>query len=257
MTDTPLVDLRLSEGGRIATLVIQEPRFNVLSSAVLEQFLRIGLTLKQQDDLRLVVVTGAGERSFVGGADLREMADFTPESALIFIDKVHKVCHLMRSLPVPSIARIQGYCLGAGMELAAACDLRIGAEESHYGMPEVQVGLPSVVEARMLPTLIGWGRTRELLYTGMTIDAQEAYRIGFLERIAPLSRLDAEMQPWIDAILSAEPQAVRCQKRLIESWLEGGVASAVQSSIDAFSEMFHTDAPNRRARVTLERLRKR
>jgi enoyl-CoA hydratase/carnithine racemase len=124
-------------------------------------------------------------------------------------------------------------------------------------MPEVQVGLPSVVEARLLPTLIGWGRTRELLYTGALIGAREAERIGFLEKVAPAERLDAALQPWQDAILAAEPGAVRVQKRLIEGWLEGGVAAGVRASMDAFAQCFHTDAPNRRLREALSRLRGR
>jgi enoyl-CoA hydratase/carnithine racemase len=252
-----LVRLQHSDEGQVATLTIQEPRLNVLSTAVLERLLHHGLALQREAGLRLVIVTGAGERAFVGGADLREMADFTPQTALAFIDKVHQACHLIRTLPVPSIARVNGYCLGAGMELAAACDLRIGAAESHYGMPEVQVGLPSVVEARLLPTLIGWGRTRELLYTGATIDAAEAERIGFLQKVAPRAGLDAALRPWVEAILAADPGAVRAQKRLIEGWLEGGVAAGVRSSIDAFAGMFHTDAPNRRLRQALERLRGR
>src|SRR3970282_2113439 len=106
----------------------------------------------------------------------------------------------------------------------------MGRDDSRYGMPEVQVGLPSVVEARLLPTLIGWGRTRELLYTGAIIDAREAQRIGFLEKVAPGEGLEAAMQPWIDAILAADPGAVRVQKRLIEGWLEGGVAAGVRAS---------------------------
>ncbi|HKI99161.1 MAG TPA: enoyl-CoA hydratase-related protein [bacterium] len=257
MAETNLVDLRLSEGGRIATLTLQEPRLNVLSTPVLDGLIQAAVRLQAMEDLRLVIVTGAGGRAFIGGADLQEMAEFTPERALIFIDKIHKVCHLLRTLPVPSIARVQGFCLGAGMEVAASCDLRIGSEDSRYGMPEVQVGLPSVVEARLLPTLIGWGRTRELLYTGAVIDAREAERIGFLERVAPAEGLDAAIQPWLDAILAAEPGAIRAQKRLIEGWLETGIAAGVQHSIDVFSQSFHTDAPNRRLREALQRLRGR
>ena len=257
MSDAARVDVRLSANGRIATLTIQEPRFNLLSTPVLDAFLRAGLDLQRQSELRLVIVTGAGERAFVGGADLREMVDFTPATALAFIDKVHQACHVLRALPVPSIARVQGYCLGAGMELAASCDLRIGTDDSRYGMPEVQVGLPSVVEARLLPTLIGWGRTRELLYTGALIDAAEAQRIGFLEKVAPRAGLDAALQPWLEAILAAEPGAIRTQKRLIEGWLEGGVAAGVRASIDAFAQSFHSDAPNRRLRESLARLRSR
>ena len=256
MPETFHVGLRLSRRRQIATLTLREPRLNLLSTPVLEELLRVGLRLTRMPALRLVVLTGAGDRAFIGGADIDEMKELNPESALIFIEKIHKFCHLLRTLPVPSIARVQGYCLGGGMEVAAACDLRIGSEDSRYGMPEVQVGLPSVVEAALLPGLIGWGKTRELLYTGAMIDAQEAYRVGFLQKVAPRGRIDEDMQPWIEAILAAEPGAVRAQKRLIEDWLNfSGVPAGVQAGIDAFTAAFHSDAPNRRLRAFVERPR--
>ena len=245
-TPSPLVESTLSHEGRVATLTIREPRLNLLSTPVLEALLREGLELKRMDELQLVILTGSGEKAFIGGADIDEMADFDPGKALAFIDKVHQVCHLFRALPVPSIARVNGFCLGAGMEVAACCDLRIGAEESAYGMPEVQLGLPSVVEAAILPSLIGWGRTRELLYTGDVISAADAYRIGFLEKIAPRAEIDAAMQPWVDSILAAESGAIRAQKKLIEGWLDSGLAAGVRAGMDALSEAFATDAPFQR-----------
>jgi enoyl-CoA hydratase/carnithine racemase len=114
------VELRLSEGGRIATLTLHDPRLNVLSTPVLEQFLAAGLRLQRQEGLRLVIVTGAGERAFVGGADLQEMEDFTPERALAFIDRVHQACHVLRTLPVPSIARVRG-CASGRRTATTAC----------------------------------------------------------------------------------------------------------------------------------------
>lgn len=252
---SPLVERTLSHGGRVATLTIREPRLNLLSTPVLEALLREGLALKRMDGLQLVILTGSGDRAFIGGADIDEMAEFNPEKALAFIDKVHQACHLFRALPVPSIARVNGFCLGAGMEVAACCDLRIGAEESAYGMPEVQLGLPSVVEAAILPTLIGWGRTRELLYTGAVIDAAEAYRIGFLQKIAPLAEIDAAMQPWVDAILSAESGAIRSQKKLIEGWLDSGLAAGVRAGMDALSDAFGTEAPFQRMEAFKKRKR--
>ena len=244
MTTPHSVDIAWQDG--LATLTYHDPRLNVLHSAGLEDLIRALLDLAARQDLRLLVFTGGGERAFIGGADIGEMATLNADSALTFIGKVHQVCHLLRTLPVPSIARVQGYCLGAGMEVAAACDLRIGSTESHYGMPEVQVGLPSVVEAALLPSLIGWGRTRELLYTGRMIGAEEAAAMGFLQTTAPPAGLDAAMAPWVEAILAAEPGAIRAQKRLIEGWLDHGVPAGVRAGMDAFAASFQTDAPNQR-----------
>src|SRR5262245_1429479 len=157
--------------------------------------------LRQDESLRLVIVSGPRGGSFQGGVNIAEMAEFTADTARDFITLLHQACHGLRALPVPSIARIEGYCLGGGMELAAACDLRIGTRGSRYGMPEVQVGLPSVIEARLLPALIGWGKTRELLYRGNVIDAAEAHRIGFLQKLTPDDGLDTDIAPWLEDIL--------------------------------------------------------
>ncbi|MCZ6844013.1 MAG: enoyl-CoA hydratase-related protein [SAR324 cluster bacterium] len=248
------VDVRMDNG--VATLTISdEKRMNLMNTPTMERLLAAGEALRADPDLRLVVLTGGGNKAFIGGADINELAGLDAYKGRAFITLVHQVCHLFRSLPVPSIARINGFCLGAGMEVAASCDLRIGALESRYGMPEVQLGLPSVVEAVMLPTLIGWGRTREILYTGDVFDAQWAGQIGFLERTAPLAELDEAMRPWIESILAAEPGAVRIQKRLIESWLDTGVAAGVQESIDAFSQALRSPAPGERLQAFLDRPR--
>ncbi|HJO75520.1 MAG TPA: enoyl-CoA hydratase-related protein, partial [Rhodospirillales bacterium] len=108
-------------------------------------------------DLRAVVLTGKGEKAFIGGADISEMADLTPETAETFITGLHGASAALRRLPVPVVARIQGYCLGGGMEVAAACDMRIASESAVFGMPEVALGLPSVIEAALFPRLIGDG----------------------------------------------------------------------------------------------------
>jgi enoyl-CoA hydratase/carnithine racemase len=232
-----------------------EKSVNIMGRALVGSLVATLQRLRQDEKLRLVIVSGPSGGSFQGGVNIAEMAGFTPDAARDFITLLHQACHGLRALPVPSIARIEGFCLGGGMELAAACDLRIGTEASRYGMPEVQVGLPSVIEARLLPTLIGWGKTRELLYRGHIIDADEAERIGFLQARVAGDQLDATVARFADDIVRAEPAAIRAQKRLIEDWLETAPATGVQASIDAFSATFHTDAANRRLQAFLNRPR--
>ncbi|MCZ6553038.1 MAG: enoyl-CoA hydratase-related protein [SAR324 cluster bacterium] len=256
MTAPAPVELTRVRG--VATLTVRgAKRLNVLGSETLTALIAAGERLRAEPDLRLVLVTGEGERAFIGGADIDEMAGLAPDTAREFITRVHQANHTFRALPVPSIALIRGYCLGAGMELAAACDLRLGSEDSTYGMPEVQVGLPSVVEAGLLPSLIGWGKTRELLYTGSLIDAAEAERIGFLQKVAPGDRLREAAEPWIEAILAADPAAIRTQKRLIESWLDSGIGAGILNSIDAFAATYQSDAPKRRMEEWRARQRER
>jgi enoyl-CoA hydratase/carnithine racemase len=252
MAEASAVEVTREAG--IATLTIRgAKRLNVLSTATLRAIVAAGESLRSDRSLRLVLVTGEGERAFIGGADLEEMAALTPETAREFISLVHQANQQFRTLPVPSIALIRGYCLGAGLELAAACDLRLGSEDSRYGMPEVQVGLPSVVEARLLPTLIGWGKTRELVYTGSLIGAEEALRIGLLQKVAPGDALRAAAQPWIGAILAADPDAIRAQKRLVETWLDAELGASILHSIDVFGETFRNPSPRDRMRAFLER----
>jgi enoyl-CoA hydratase len=195
--------------------------------------------------LRVVVLTGAGDRSFIGGANVTEMANFTHGHASEGPGLTHRVCEAIRRIPVPVIARINGYCFGAGLEIAAACDIRAAADTARFGMPEVLFGLPSGMEACLLPQLIGWGKTRELVYTGRHIDAREAADCHLIERIVPPSELDAAVEEWVAAILSAGPNAIRAQKELIRDWERMSIADAVQQGIRAVAAAHGTEETKR------------
>jgi enoyl-CoA hydratase len=204
-----------------------------------------------------VILGGAGGRAFVGGADIDELATLDTESARDFITLVHRCCDGCRRLPVPVIARVDGYALGAGLELAAACDLRVASDRSMFGMPEVRIGIPSVVEAALLPQLVGYGRARQLLLTGEMIDAAEALAWGLIDRMAPPDRLDAEVARLAAPILASGPHAIRLQKALIRDWEELPTSAAVARGIDAFAEAYATDEPRRMAAARLAEMRAR
>ena len=189
-------------------------------------------------EVRAVVVTGAGERAFAGGAALDELAALDPGSAREFITRVHLACAALRECPVPVIARVNGFCLGAGLELAAACDLRLAAAHAVFGMPEVRLGIPSVVEAALLPRLVGAGRARWLVMTGETIDAAQALAWGLVERVAPLAELDAVVDAALDALLAAGDQALRAQKRLCKLWEDAPLDDCVRVSIVEFAAAY-------------------
>ena len=172
----------------VAVVTIDNPaRLNTLNTAVMTDLVAELERLGGDRTLRVVVLRGAGERAFIGGADIDEMASLEPASARAFITLVHRSCDVLRRLPVPVIARIQGYVFGAGVEVAAACDMRLAAADAQFGMPEVRLGVPSVVEAALLPQLIGWGRTRQWLLTGDTIDAATAQAWGLVEQAVPVA----------------------------------------------------------------------
>jgi enoyl-CoA hydratase len=243
----PRVDVAIEERaeGRIATLVIDnERRLNALNSGLMDALVETLAALATDDTLRAVILTGAGERAFVGGADINEMAAIDgPEAARAFITKVHRCCEAVRTLPVPVIARINGYCFGAGLELAAACDLRVAAEDAQLGMPEVRLGIPSVVEAALLPGLIGWGRTRRMLLLGETFPAAKALEWGLVDAVAPEGQLDAAVEGLLAALLACAPGAVRAQKALIRRWEDLPLKDAIAAGIDAFAAVFETPEP--------------
>jgi len=231
------------DGAAFATLTIDNSeKLNALSSPLMEAFVDAVAERAHDQDLRGLIVTGAG-RAFVGGANIDEMATLEPQSARAFITRVHRCCAAVRDLPVPVIARINGYCLGAGLELAAACDMRAAADHVVMGMPEVRLGIPYVVEAALLPSLVGWGRAREMLLTGATFGAEEALRWGLVEKVAPLEGLDGAIAPWLKALAACEPGAVRAQKALIREWERLPLKEAITAGIDAFEASWRTPAP--------------
>lgn len=250
-------EIRETEGQPVAWITVDRPeKLNALNSALIGELTAAIEGLMDDGDLRAVVLTGAGEKAFIGGADIVEMADLTPESAETFITGLHSASAALRRLPVPVVARIQGYCLGGGMEVAAACDMRVASENAVFGMPEVVLGLPSVIEAAILPGLIGEGRTRWLLMTGQTIEAQQAYDWGFVEDMVPADGLDKAVETAVGAIVNAGPEAVRTQKTLMRGWQGPGLDESIRSSIADFVKAYETGEPQRMMKAFLERKNK-
>ena len=246
------------EGGHVARLTIDNAaKLNTLNRALMVEIVEAIERLEADPALRLVILRGAGERAFVGGADIGEIAALDHTTARSFIMLVHHCCDAFRRLPVPVIARIDGYALGAGLELACACDLRIASDRSAFGMPEVRIGIPSVVEAALLPKLIGQGRARRLLLTGETIGAAEALAWGLVDIVVPPGGLDDAVDRLAGSILAAGPQAIRLQKSLILDWEELPTAAAVERGIDCFVSAFDTDEPAQMAGAMLAELRSR
>jgi enoyl-CoA hydratase/carnithine racemase len=252
------VRLEVREAGHVAYVTVNNPeRRNVLGIAGKKALTEAFTQLAKDKRLRVAVLTGAGEKSFIAGADLAEMKDLKAKGAKEEHTWTHRACESIRALPVPVIARINGYCFGAGMELAASCDMRIGAATAKFGMPEVRFGIPSGMEACLLPQLIGWGKTRELVFTGEHMDAAEALRCGFLEKSIEPARLDSGVEQWVSSIIAAGPRAIRLQKKLVRDWERMTIAQAVQAGINACVEARKTDEPRRLMQAFLDRRKKR
>ncbi len=237
-------ELETRAGGLVARVTFDNPKkLNIFTPAALRRFSEEIHSLEKNPALRAIVLTGSGEKAFVGGADLETLGSLNSKSAREFITLIHDACSAVRDCPVPVIARINGWCLGAGLELAACCDLRIAADSAAFGMPEVRLGIPSVVEAAVLPRLVGAGRARWLVMTGEPIGAAEAFVWGLVEKISNLKDLDQTVNSALDAILAGDPAAMRAQKRLCKLWEEAPLYESIEVSIDAFAKSYESDEP--------------
>lgn len=243
------------ERGRVAYVTLaNEARANSLNSLLMDEFAQRLDELANDELLRVVVLSGAGERAFCAGANVHELRELTPATGRAFITRVHLMSKRIRDLPVPVIARVNGVCLGAGLEVMAACDMRVAARGALLGMPEVDIGLPSVVEAALFPQLIGWGRTKQLLYTAQNIDADEALSWGLVEKVVEPTQLDAAVEHWVAAIVKADPRAIRLQRELIRHWESMPVNDAIAEGIRNFTRACEGPEPARLVASVIDRL---
>ena len=233
-------------GQSVAVLTVSNPRkLNIVNTPLLLQLIEKCNELRNDPSLRAVILKGGQTDSgkaaaFIGGADITEMYHLTSyDQARQFITRVHLACRAIRALPVPIVAAVNGYCLGAGLEIMASCDLRIATCVSTFAMPEVRVGIPSVVEAALLPELIGMGRTRRLLYLAENIDGPTAETWGLVDRlVSDETSLDTAVQDWVGKICEAGPAAIREQKRLMRKWEDCPTSEAIAAGIDSFANAY-------------------
>jgi enoyl-CoA hydratase/carnithine racemase len=230
----------------VATVTVNNPaQRNALGNGGKRELAEAIERISSEPALRVVILTGAGDKSFIGGANIAEMSTFVRHDASEGPSLTHRVCEAIRRTPVPVIARVNGWCLGAGLEIAASCDMRAAVDTARFGMPEVLFGLPSGMEACLLPQLIGWGKTRELVFTGRHIDCAEAAACRLVERVATAEGLDAAVEDWVVAILNAGPNAIRAQKELIRDWERMSIADAIQQGIRAVAAAHGSDETKR------------
>jgi enoyl-CoA hydratase/carnithine racemase len=216
--------------GPVARIFLNRPeKANALTSRALDELERALRELARDRSLRTVILGGRG-RTFCGGADREELSNLTAQTAGAFVTRIHEVCQAIRELPVPVLARLHGAVIGAGLEIAAACDLRVAAEGTRFAMPEVRLGIPSVVEAALLPRLMGSGRAAWLVLTGEAIDARRALAWGLIEEIG-----DEEML--LKHLLAADSEALKVQKQLLQLWDEAPLATSVTASIERFARL--------------------
>lgn len=230
----------------IATITVNRPdRLNALNSTVIGE-LGIAIEAAAQDpEVRALILTGAGAKSFVAGADISEIADQGPLDARSRSLRGQAVFRRFEALRKPVLAAVNGFCLGGGCELAMACHIRIASDSARFGQPEVKLGLgPGYGGTVRLPRLVGRGRAMELLLTGEMIDAQEAWRIGLVNRVVPAAVLLPEAEKLLKTILANGPLALASVLELVDAASEMSAAEALLLESSHFALLSSTADKN-------------
>ena len=209
--------------------------------------------LEQDRGVRAIILTGSGDRAFSAGVDLHQMKDLNSAEAESFITALHGPARKLLTMAVPAIAAIRGPCLGGALELVLACDIRIATEDAVLGLPEVRVGIPSVIEASLLPPTIGLGRARRLLLTGETVDAQEALAMGLVDQVVPAGSLMEVAHETANKFLGMSRDVLASQKNIVAKWLELGEEESAEFTIKEFARIFTTPVPHEGMSAFLEK----
>ena len=206
-----LENILFARDGGVATITVNRPKvLNALNSKTLDELRRVILACRHDESVRCVIITGAGEKSFVAGADINELSVQTPTSGREHAVSGQHVLDLIENLGKPVIAAINGFALGGGCELAMACTIRIAADTARLGQPEIHLGIiPGYAGTQRLARLVGRGRALELLLTGDHIVAAEAYRLGLVNRVVPAAELMTEAGKLATTLASRAPVAMR------------------------------------------------
>ena len=236
-------DVRIDDQGVVTVTIRDAGSLNILGTPVISDLMQAFRRLSGDAEARVVILRGAGDKAFVAGADIKEMGALDAASARVFIDNLRELCEAIRQLAVPVIARIPGWALGGGLELALACDLRIASTAAHVGMPEIKVGIPSIIHAALLPRLIGNARANWMLLTGDSIDATQALAWGVVDTVVPADRLDTEVARVAGQLAAYGPAVVRQQKRLLRQWQQEPLETSIRDGVGEFAAAFLTGEP--------------
>ena len=254
MTDT-LENLLLETDGGVATITINRPKvLNALNGRTLDELRRTILALRHNDGVRCVILTGSGEKAFIAGADINELAVQTPVSGRQHALSGQHIFDLIENMGKPVIAAINGFALGGGCELAMACTIRIAADTAKIGQPEINLGIiPGYAGTQRLARLVGRGRALELLLTGDHISAQEAHRIGLVNRVVPAADLMTETRKLAGALASKAPVAAKYIIDAVNRGLDMALPDAQIFEATLFGLVSATDDMREGTRAFLEK----
>lgn len=239
----PFERITYETSGPIAIVTIsREEKLNAMNSATIGELMRAFLTARSDRDIRAVILTGAGTKAFVAGADIAEMASLSPDESRRFAERGQNLTRLIESMPKPVIAAVNGFALGGGCEIALSCHIRIASENARFGQPEVKIGLlPGFGGSQRLPRLVGKGRALELLLTGGMIDAAEALRIGLVNRVVPAGSVVEAATEIATAIAANAPIAIEYCMAAVASGMEMPLDEALRMEAALFGLCFASE----------------
>jgi len=248
--------VRVERRGGCAWVTLDRPPLNLLEPTVIRSLHETFTDLARDPAVRAAVVTGAG-RATTGGMQLQFLMGLGPAEAKAFITLLHQAIQSVHEAPFPTVCMVNGACLGAGFELAMACDLRVMSTTASFGLPEIRVGVPSVIEAALLPGMVGPARAAEILLLGGPVTAAQALEWGLVNRVAPPPELEAVTQGLVESILAFAPTAVRLQKELIIRWRNTDLRTAIEAGINAFAQSYATGEPREAMQAFFEKRKPR
>jgi enoyl-CoA hydratase len=225
---------------RIATVTMNRPEaLNAFNNEQLDLLIEAFRSLGENRSVRVVILTGAGDRAFAAGADIKAMAGMSPAAGIAFGRKGHAATAAVELLPQPAIAAVNGYAFGGGCEIAIACDIRLAAENARFAQPEVGLGIPpGWGGSQRLARLIGPGFAAEMIYTGRHVHADEALRIGLVNAVHPLDELLSAARAMAEQIARNSPSAVQASKRLISLANSGDLGAGLAAEVASFGSAF-------------------
>jgi len=253
-----LKNIKYAQEGHIATITINRPEaLNALNTETLKELQQSIYQVKENADIHTLIITGEG-KAFVAGGDIAEMSRFSPNDAYKFSKLGNDTFLEIQNLPIPVIAAVNGYALGGGCELAMSCDIRWASDKAKFGQPEVGLGLiPGFGGTQRLARIVGIGRAKELIFTGKMISAQEAYEIGFVNKVLPVNEFSDGVKKLAEEIVSKGPFAVRLAKRTINTGINLDIENALKLEEEAFGITFSSPQAKEGTQAFLEKRKPR
>jgi enoyl-CoA hydratase len=239
----------------VATITFNRPKaLNAMNSETMTELADAAACCKNDEAIKVVILTGAGDKAFVAGADISQMQDMRPQDALAFMELGHETLRLLETMAKPVIAAINGFALGGGTEISMACDMRFASENARFGQPEILIGLiPGWGGSQRLARLAGMGRAKELIMGGEQIDAKRAYEIGLVNRVYPADQLLAETKKFASKLARLPGFALKMAKHAINFGYDLALDNGNRLEMECCAQCFSTDDQKEGMKAFLEK----